>query len=109
MVVNMEKEIYKVKPIIIYPDCIKKSGVQGDCHTCSNKVNCLSPRSMCVKPYKNHKYGCPNFRKLPTCPPNIPCMYDQVFDISDVYSIMMLLPVLFNTIETHFNTIVDIN
>ena len=84
----MEKEIYKVKPIIIYPDCIKKSGVQGDCHTCSNKVNCLSPRSMCVKPYKNHKYGCPNFGRLSTCPPNIPSMYDQIFDTSDVYAVV---------------------
>ena len=43
---------------------------------------------MCIRPYKNHKYGCPNFGKLPTCPPNIPCMYDQVFDISDVYAVV---------------------
>ena len=43
---------------------------------------------MCIRAYKNHKYGCPNFDKLPTCPSNIPCMYDQVFDINDVYAIV---------------------
>ena len=75
----MEKEIYKVNPIIIYPECILDHGYQD---------NCLSPRSMCIRPYKNHKNGCPNFGKLPTCPPNIPCMYDQAFDISDVYAVV---------------------
>ncbi len=84
----MEKEIIKVEPIVIYPDCIKRNGVQGDCHECSNKINCLSPRSMCINPYKDHKNGCPKFGKMSSCPPNIPCMYDQIFDISDVYAII---------------------
>ncbi len=84
----MEKEIYKVDPIIIYPECILKTGKQDNCHTCDKKDKCLSPRSMCIKPYKNHKNGCPNFGKLPTCPPNIPCMYDQVFDVSDVHAVV---------------------
>lgn len=84
----MEKEIYKVKPIIIYPNCILEDGKQGNCYECGKINDCLSPRSMCIRPYKNHKYGCPNFGKLPTCPPNIPCMFDQVFDISDVYAIV---------------------
>lgn len=84
----MEKEIYKVNPIIIYPKCILDNGVQNDCFICDNLDKCLSPRSMCIKPYKNHKYGCPNFGKLPTCPPNISCMYDQIFDINDVYAVV---------------------
>ena len=46
---------------------------------------------MCIRPYKNHKNGCPNFGKLPTCPPNIPCMYDQIFDTTDVYAIVTKL------------------
>ena len=84
----MEKEIYKVNPIIIYPECILDHGYQDNCFECDKRNDCLSPRSMCIKSYKNHKYGCPNFGKLPTCPPNIPCMYDQVFDISDVYAVV---------------------
>lgn len=84
----MEKEVYKVDPIIIYPECILENGIQGNCFECGRRDKCLSPRSMCIRPYKNHKYGCPNFGKLPTCPPNIPCMYDQVFDISDVYAVV---------------------
>ena len=94
----MEKEILKVKPIIIYPKCILEDGKQGNCFLCNDLDKCLSPRSMCIRPYKNHKYGCPNFGKLPTCPPNIPCMYDQVFDISDVYAIVTK----FN-LEEYFN------
>ena len=84
----MEKDILKVKPIVIYPKCILDHGYQDNCFECDNRNECLSPRSMCIRQYKNHKYGCPNFGKLPTCPPNIPCMYDQVFDISDVYAIV---------------------
>ena len=84
----MEKEIFKVNPIVIYPKCIIEKGVQDNCLTCENKDNCLSPRSMCIRPYKGHKNGCPNFGKLPTCPPNIPCMYDQMFDMSDVYAVV---------------------
>lgn len=84
----MEKEIYKVNPIIIYPECILDHGYQDNCFECDKLYKCLSPRSMCIRPYKNHKYGCPNFGKLPTCPPNIPCMYDQIFDTSDVYAVV---------------------
>ena len=84
----MEKEILKVKPIIIYPECIIDHGYQDNCLECDKLENCLSPRSMCIRPYKNHKNGCPNFGKLPTCPPSIPCMYDQIFDVSDVYAIV---------------------
>lgn len=94
----MEKEIYKVNPIIIYPECIIKKGYQDNCFNCDKRDNCLSPRSMCIRPYKNHKNGCPNFGKLPTCPPNIPCMYDQIFDTSDVYAVVTK----FN-LEEYFN------
>jgi hypothetical protein len=85
---NMEKEIYRVNPIVIYPECIIETGKQNDCYTCEKKNECLSPRSMCINPYKNHKNGCPNFGVLPTCPPNIPCMYDEIFDVSDVYAVV---------------------
>ena len=84
----MEKEVFKVNPIVIYPLCMMNGGMQGNCLTCFRREQCLSPRSMCIRPYKGHKYGCPNFGKLPTCPPNIPCMYDQVFDLSDVYAVV---------------------
>ncbi len=84
----MEKEIYQVKPIVIYPECIKENGKQDNCFTCPKLKECTSPRSMCIKPYKNHKNGCPNFGILDTCPPNIPCMYDQIFDINDVYAVV---------------------
>ena len=94
----MEKEIYKVNPIIIYPECILKNGKQDNCFTCDKFNECLSPRSMCIRPYKNHKNGCPNFGKLPTCPPNIPCMFDQIFDISDVYAVVTKL-----NLEEYFN------
>ena len=83
----MEKEIYKVNPIIIYPECILEKGYQDNCFECNKREKCTSPRSMCIRPYKNHKYGCPNFGVLPTCPPNIPCMFDQMFDVSDVYAV----------------------
>ena len=94
----MEKEVFKVNPIVIYPECIVKEGIQGDCFTCSKLSECLSPRSMCIRPYKGHKNGCPNYGKIPTCPPNIPCMYDQIFDISDVYAVVTKY-----NLEEHFN------
>lgn len=84
----MEKEVYKVNPVIIYPVCIEKNGKQGDCFICGNLTECKSPRSFCIRPYKNHKKGCPNYNKRENCPPNIPSMYDQVFDVSDVYAIV---------------------
>lgn len=84
----MEKEVFKVNPIIIYPECIIKNGIQDNCFTCEKRDTCLSPRSMCIRPYKDHPYGCPNYGKLLTCPPNIPCMFDQIFDISDVYAVV---------------------
>ena len=90
MVNIMEKEIFKVKPIILYPKCILEHGKQLDCHECSDKEECslYQPRSMCIRPYKGHPHGCPNFGKLPTCPPNNPCMYDEIFDVSDVYAVV---------------------
>ena len=84
----MEKEIYRVQPIIIYPECILENGYQSDCRTCEKKNTCLSPRSMCIRSYKNHKDGCPNYGKLPTCPPNIPCMYDEMFYTEEVYAVV---------------------
>ncbi len=83
----MEKMIFRVNPVIIPPKCMEENGVQGDCFTCPDKDICESPRSMCIRPYKGHPKGCPNFGKLPTCPPNIPCNYHEMFDISEVYAI----------------------
>lgn len=86
----MEKEIFKVEPIVIYPRCIELTSKQFNCHLCHDQSECViyQPRSMCINPYKNHKNGCPNFGVLPTCPPNIPCMYDEIFDCSDVYAVV---------------------
>ena len=41
----------------------------------------LSMRQICKKPYFNHKHGCPNYGKRPTCPPFAPLVYD-FFDMS---------------------------
>ena len=86
----MEKEVFKVEPIVIYPRCIQETGKQFNCHLCRSKDECIisQPRCMCIKPYKGHPNGCPNFGKLPTCPPNNPCMYDELFDCTDVYAIV---------------------
>ena len=44
-------------------------------------------RKLCVKPYYNHKHGCPNFNKRQDCPPFAP-LFDCYFDISKpVYAI----------------------
>lgn len=73
---------FQVDPIIKYPPCIKK-GKPQDCLNCKlqDKGGCGSPRALCVKPYKNHKKGCPNYGKKPDCPPNVP-MFDEIFDLS---------------------------
>ncbi len=86
----MEKKVYKVEPIVIYPRCIQLTGKQSNCHICHNQSECVisQPRSMCIKSYKDHKNGCPNFGVLPTCPPQIPCMYDEIFDCSDVWAVV---------------------
>ena len=84
----MEKEIVKIDPVVIYPVCIIETGRQGDCFTCALREECASPRSMCIKPYKGHKYGCPNYGRLPTCPPNMPCMFDQMYDVNEVYAVV---------------------
>lgn len=88
-------EYLKVKPIIIYPPCIKK-GEKQDCLNC--KIKCQTPRSFCLKPYAGHKKGCPNYGKKKHCPPNVP-MFDQVFDISkDIYIIYSIFD-----LEEHVN------
>jgi len=43
--------------------------------------------SLCVRPYPNHKKGCPNYGKKKGCPPGVP-MFDKVYDLSKpVYAI----------------------
>lgn len=38
-------------------------------------------RALCVKPYYNHKKGCPNFNKKAGCPPGIG-FFDKMNDLS---------------------------
>lgn len=46
-----------------------------------------SIRSLCLRPYPNHKKGCPNYGKKKGCPPNAP-MFDSVYDLSKpIYAI----------------------
>lgn len=79
--------IEKVKPIIIYPNCLS-NGIKQDCFNCGNRNNCISPRSMCLRPYHNHPDGCPNYGIKKGCPPNIE-MFDQIYDISkDIFAII---------------------
>lgn len=33
-------------------------------------------RSLCKKPYYNHKCGCPNFNERNTCPPHAPMLFN---------------------------------
>lgn len=52
-----------------------------------NPVIIPSVRNLCVRPYPNHKKGCPNYGKKKGCPPDVP-MFDSVCDISKpVYAI----------------------
>lgn len=46
-----------------------------------------SVRDLCLRPYPNHKKGCPNYGKKKGCPPSAP-MFDLVYDLSEpVYAI----------------------
>jgi len=78
----MDGFFVEVKPIIIYPPCLK-AGRKQDCFACNlyKAKKCPSPRGMCVWEYTNHKKGCPNYGKKKDCPPYAP-MLDQVFDMS---------------------------
>ena len=57
MSTNMEG-IIEVKPVIIRP-----------------------VHNLCVRPYLNHKRGCPNYGKKKGCPPGVP-MFDSVYDLT---------------------------
>jgi len=70
--------VLSVSPIIIKPNCFL-CGKRQDCLSCSMK--CYSPRALCVKSYRGHKLGCPNYGLKPDCPPFAP-MYDVVFDLN---------------------------
>lgn len=39
-----------------------------------------SVRLLCMRPYHNHKKGCPNFNNRKTCPPTVP-LWDEVCNI----------------------------
>ena len=45
----MGKEVYKVSPIIIYPECILKTGMQNNCLNCDKKLKFLLKYSF-IKP-----------------------------------------------------------
>lgn len=58
------KGIIEVKPVIIRP-----------------------VHSLCLRPYLNHKNGCPNYGKKKGCPPGVP-MFDSFYDLSKpIYAI----------------------
>lgn len=43
--------------------------------------------SLCLRPYPNHKKGCPRYGKKKDCPPGIP-MFDSFYDLSKpIYAI----------------------
>ena len=64
MILIEMKGIIEVKPVIIRP-----------------------VHSLCVKPYLNHKNGCPRYGKKEGCPPGVP-MFDSFYDLSkSVYAI----------------------
>jgi hypothetical protein len=48
---------------------------------CKKIVIDYSVRNLCARPYPNHPYGCPNFGKRLTCPPNSHFI-DDIYDIS---------------------------
>lgn len=46
-----------------------------------------SVRNLCIRPYPNHKRGCPNYGKKKGCPPGVP-MFNDIYDLSKpVYAI----------------------
>lgn len=58
------KGIIEVKPVVIRPI-----------------------HSLCVRPYPNHKKGCPNYGRKKGCPPGVP-MFDSFYDLSrPIYAI----------------------
>ena len=64
MILIETKGIIEVKPVIIRP-----------------------VHSLCVRPYPNHKNGCPNYGKKKGCPPGVP-MFDKFYDLSKpIYAI----------------------
>lgn len=40
----------------------------------------VSVRRLCVRPYRGHPRGCPNFNKKPCCPPQAR-LFENVFDL----------------------------
>lgn len=91
----MNNEFLKVKPVIVYPYCLK-NGLEQDCFKCELHIKdlCKSPRGLCTREYpgQDHKKGCPNYGKNSLCPPNVP-MYDQIFNINkDIYLIYTTFP-----------------
>jgi len=50
-------------------------------------------RGLCVKPYPNHKKGCPNYAKKKGCPPMCPVI-SETLDLSQpVYAIWNTFPI----------------
>lgn len=44
---------------------------------------------LCPKPYYGHKHGCPNYNKIPECPPIAPYVTDIIDTTKDVYLIAL--------------------
>jgi predicted metal-binding protein len=47
----------------------------------------LGVRGLCVKPYPNHKKGCPNYNKKATCPPQSQTIWDIFHIGEEIYAI----------------------
>ncbi len=47
----------------------------------------MGRHDLCLKPYPNHKNGCPNYATKKGCPPGVP-MFDSFYDLSkSIYAI----------------------
>ncbi|MCK4526218.1 hypothetical protein KAW18_02505 [candidate division WOR-3 bacterium] len=44
---------------------------------------------LCTRPYTAHKHGCPNYSKLPDCPPEAPYVTDIIDTTREVYTVAM--------------------
>ena len=52
-----------------------------------NPVIIRPVHGLCLRPYPNHKKGCPNYGKKKDCPPGIP-VFDSFYDLSKlIYAI----------------------
>lgn len=63
--------------------CVRQNGIQIKKMPYQQVIPTIDyrMRSLCVKPYHNHKKGCPNFNKKDGCPPNVG-FFDKMYDLT---------------------------